>query len=128
MKKCDYCGKEISYMEQYCDESCQKNALKYYEMQEKYTKIFSIINSVCVFAIPVGLFIFSFRNDVGFSLMSFALAILGITVMILPFPVENMISSMKIKKAIKITRIIGAVLLLLGIVLIVIDFLIFLNK
>ena len=31
MKKCDYCAKEISYFEQYCDENCQANANKYYE-------------------------------------------------------------------------------------------------
>ena len=29
MKKCDYCAKEISYFEQYCDENCQANANKY---------------------------------------------------------------------------------------------------
>ncbi|MCH5303713.1 MAG: hypothetical protein J1E41_02520 [Ruminococcus sp.] len=127
MKKCDYCGKEISYMEQYCDEDCHRNALKYYELQEKYSKVFSIINIICVFAIPVGLFIFSFRSDIGFTMMSFALAILGLTIMLLPFPVENMISSMKIKKAMKVTRIIGAVLLLLGIILIAVDFIIFLK-
>ena len=50
MKKCDYCAKEISYFEQYCSEECHGNANKYYETTEKYGKLFSIINMICVFA------------------------------------------------------------------------------
>lgn len=125
MKKCDYCGKEISYMEQYCDESCHRNALNYYEKQEKYSKLFSFINIVCIFGIPIGLFIFSFRSSIGFTILSFSLAIEGLTILLLPFPVENMITSMKIKKAINVTRIIGAAILLLGTVLVVLDFIYF---
>jgi predicted nucleic acid-binding Zn ribbon protein/uncharacterized protein YjeT (DUF2065 family) len=127
MKKCDYCGKEISYMEQYCDENCHRNALKYYELHEKFSKLFSFINIVCIFGIPVGLFILSFAPDVGFSLLSFSVAIEGLIIVLLPFPVENMITSMKIKKAINVTRLIGAAFLILGIALIIIDFLYFLK-
>lgn len=122
MKKCDYCGKEISYMEQYCDESCQRNALKYYDLQGKFSKLFSFINIICIFGIPVGLFLFSFLPDVGFTLLAFSTAIEGLTVIFLPFPVENMISSLKIKKAMNVTRIIGAVILVIGIILIICDF------
>ena len=127
MKKCDYCGKEISYMEQYCDESCHRKALKYYELHEKFSKLFSFINIVCIFGIPVGLFILSFAPDVGFSILAFSVAIEGLIILLLPFPVENMITSMKIKKAMNVTRIIGAAFMVLGIVLIIIDFLYFLK-
>ncbi len=126
MKRCDYCGKEISYMEQYCDEHCHRNALKYYELHEKFAKIFSFVNIVCIFGIPIGLFILSFAGDIGFTLLSFSVAIEGLIIVLLPFPVENMISSMKIKKAVNVTRIIGAALLVTGIILIVIDFIYFL--
>lgn len=125
MKKCDYCGKEISYMEQYCTEECHKNALKYYELHEKFSKIFSFINIVCIFGIPIGLFLFSFANDIGFTVLAFSTAIEGLTILLLPFPVENMISSMKIKKAVNITRIFGAVIFALGIFLIIMDFIFF---
>lgn len=122
MKKCDYCGKEISYMEQYCDENCHRNAIKYYELQEKFSKLFSIINIICIFGIPVGLFMFSFMPKAGFTLLSFSVLIEGLTIILLPFPVENMISSMKIKKAVNVTRIFGAALFIIGIVLVIINF------
>lgn len=122
MKKCDYCGKEISYMEQYCDENCQRNALKYYDLQEKYAKLFSFINIICVFGIPIGIFISTFAASIGFTLLSFSVAVEGLIIVILPFPVENMITSMKIKKAMNVTRLIGAGFLILGIILIILDF------
>ncbi|MCH5298601.1 MAG: hypothetical protein J1E96_02450 [Ruminococcus sp.] len=125
MKKCDYCAKEISYFEQYCCDECQKNAIGFYDMQEKFTKIFSVINGICVFAIPVGLFVFSFTAKLGFTMIALATLILGVTIMLLPFPVENMISTMKIKKAVKVTRIIGLALAIIGIVLLIADIILF---
>ena len=125
MKKCDYCGKEISYMEQYCDENCQRGALKYYELQEKFSKLFSFINIVCIFGIPIGLFTFSFAAGIGFTILSFSLLLEGITVFIFPFPVENMIHSMKIKKAMNVTRIIGAVIFILGVIAFILDLIFF---
>lgn len=126
MKRCDYCGKEITYFEQYCCDECQKKTLDFYDYQAKYSKFFGIVNAICVFAIPVGLFMFSLRNSIGFTMISFAVAVLGLMILIFPFPVENMITSMKMKKAINVTRIIGGALLLIGIVLVVLDFIFFL--
>lgn len=126
MKKCDYCAKEISYFDQYCCDECQKKSIEFYELQEKFTKIFSVVNGICVFAIPVGLFVLSFTFKVGFTMIALATLILGIMIVLLPFPVENMISSMKIKKAVSVTRIIGLVLLIIGIALSVADIIIYL--
>ena len=126
MKKCDYCGKEISYFDQYCCDDCHRNANNFYEFREKFTKIFSITNIVGVFCIPVGIFLFAFSNAIGASLVAFSLTLLGIIVTLLPFPAENMITKNKIKKAVKQTRIIGIVLLILGITSIVLDFIFFL--
>ena len=127
MKKCEYCAKEITYFEQYCCDECQRKAIKFYDLREKYTKLFSFINCVCIFGIPVGIFLLSFTMTVGFTLMAFSTLILGITVLLLPFPVENMISSMKIKKAVNVTKLIGLIILIIGVVLVALDFIFFLH-
>lgn len=125
MKKCEYCAKEISYFDQYCSDECQKKAVEFYDMREKYTKVFSVINVICVFSIPVGLFLLSFTQVVGFTMLSLGMFFLGIMIMLLPFPVENMISSMKIKKAVKVTRFIGLGLMILGLIFLILDIFMF---
>ena len=125
MKKCDYCAKEISYYEQYCDEKCEKKALDFYSLRERYTKVFSVLNVIGVFGIPVGLFLSAIDAAIGFSITSFSLMLVGATVFFLPFPVENMISSMKIKKAVFATRMIGVGFAALGIILFIIKILFF---
>ena len=118
MKKCDYCAKEITYFEQYCSDECQRRANKYYETSEKYGKLFSVINVICVFGIPVGLFLFPFSKSVGTVLASVCCVVLGIMLLFLPFPTEGMISKLKLQKSMKITRIIGASVLALGFLII----------
>ncbi len=125
MKKCDYCAKEISYYDQYCDEECERKALDFYSLRERYTKVFSIFNIIGVFGIPVGLFLSAIDAIIGFSLTAFSMMLVGITVVLLPFPVENMISSLKIKKAVFVTRMIGVGFLVLGTALFVLRILIF---
>jgi len=118
MKKCDYCAKEITYFEQYCSDECQRRANKYYETSEKYGKLFSVINVICVFGIPVGLFLFTFSKSVGTVLASVCCVVLGIMLLFLPFPTEGMISKLKLQKSMKITRIIGASVIALGFLII----------
>ena len=118
MKKCDYCAKEITYFEQYCFDECQRRANKYYETSEKYGKLFSVINVICVFGIPVGLFLFPFSKSVGTVLASVCCVVLGIMLLFLPFPTEGMISKLKLQKSMKITRIIGASVIALGFLII----------
>lgn len=118
MKKCDYCAKEITYFEQYCSDECQRRANKYYETSEKYGKLFSVINVICVFGIPVGLFLFPFSKSVGTVLASVCCVVLGIMLLFLPFPTEGMISKLKLQKSMKITRIIGASVITLGFLII----------
>ncbi len=125
MKKCDYCAKEISYYDQYCDEECEKKALDFYSLREKYTKVFSILNIIGVFGVPVGLFLSAIDAAIGFSLTAFSMMLVGATVIFLPFPVENMISSMKIKKAIFVTRMIGVGFFVIGVVLMIIRIILF---
>ena len=124
MKKCEFCGKQISYFDQYCDDECHIMANKFYEKSERFSKVFSIINGICVFGIPVGLFLISFSRSVGLTVALASCIILGIMLIILPFPTENMISKFKIQKAVKITRIIGCVVIFLGLLIIPLSFII----
>lgn len=117
MKKCEYCGKEISYFEQYCDDECHLHANKFYELQEKFGKLFSVINGICVFGIPVGLFAFSFSRNVGTIISVASCFILGLMLLILPFPTDGMLSKYKIKNAMKKVRIVGIGLIFLGIII-----------
>lgn len=117
LKKCDYCAKEISYFEQYCCVECNEKTNRFYEMSEKFEKIFGIVNVICVFGIPVGIFLFPFANLLGAIIASLSCFILGLMVVLLPFPTENMISKFKLKKAMKITRIIGCCVIFLGILI-----------
>ncbi|MCH5296090.1 MAG: hypothetical protein J1E85_00305 [Ruminococcus sp.] len=116
MKKCDYCAKEITYFEQYCDDDCHANANKFYELRERFEHFFSIINSICVFGIPIGLFVFSFARTLGMIVAVISFLVLGIMLILLPFPTDNMISKYKIKKAVKVTRYIGIGVIVLGII------------
>ena len=124
MKKCEFCGKQISYFDQYCDDECHIKANKFYEKSERFSKVFSIINGICVFGIPVGLFLISFSRSVGLTVALASCIILGIMLIILPFPTENMISKFKIQKAVKITRIIGGAVIFLGLLIIPLSFII----
>ncbi len=115
MKKCEYCAKEISYFEQYCDEDCHANANKFYELRERFEHIFSIVNGICVFGIPIGIFLFSFLRTAGMIITLLSCLVLGIMLILLPFPTENMILKHKIQKSVKITRYIGFAVLVFGI-------------
>ncbi|MCD8025458.1 MAG: hypothetical protein LUF33_00610 [Clostridiales bacterium] len=117
MKKCEYCAKEITYFEQYCSDDCHLKANKFYELNEKLGRFFSVINMICVFGIPVGIFLFSFSRTAGAAISTLSCLILGLMILILPFPTENMISKYKLKNAIKRTRIFGAIVIAFGIAL-----------
>lgn len=125
MKKCDYCAKEISYFDQYCSDDCHAKANKYYEISDKFGGVFSVINGICVFGIPVGLFLLPFSKTIGTFVAAISCLILGIMLILLPFPTDNMISKSKLQKAIKITRIIGICVIVLGIAIVGLSFFLF---
>ena len=86
-------------------------------MSEKFEKLFSIVNMICVFGIPVGVFLFPFAKVPGTVIASISCFILGILLILLPFPTDSMISKFKLKKAVKITRIIGFGVIALGVLI-----------
>ncbi len=114
MKKCEFCAKEISYFDQYCSDECHANANRYYEACEKYGHVFSIINGICVFGIPVGIFLFPFAKTFGAIIATLCCVVLGIMLILLPFPTDTMISKHKLQKAMKMTRIVGVMVIVLG--------------
>ena len=114
MKKCEYCAKEISYHEMYCGDECQNSANKYYELRDKFQKPYAVINGIFVIAIGICIFLYSFLRDVGAIGCAASLLILGVMYYFLPFPPDVMIQKYKLKKSIKFTKIIAAVIFLLG--------------
>ena len=117
MKKCDYCAKEITYFEQYCCDECEQNALQYHARSERFSKLFLIVNTICVFGIPVGLFFAAFNHAVGVSIASLCCLVLGIMLILLPLPTDGMIRKHKLQKAIKMCRIFGGVVIGLGVLI-----------
>ena len=117
MKKCGFCGKEITYHQQYCCDECQINANKYYEKSEKFAKAFYVISMICLIGIPVGLFLLSFIKLPGAIIASASCIVLGILVILVPMPTEGMIKKNKIQKAVFRTRIFGWCVIALGILI-----------
>ena len=119
MKKCAYCAKEISYHEYYCCDECQIGANNFFDKKERFQKFFMVINGVFVIGIGIFLFLFAILPEVSAIGISSCLLILGVTYMLLPFPVDTMIERFKLKKAIFLTRIIAGILLALGVLVLV---------
>lgn len=122
MKKCDYCGKEITYFEQYCSDECHSKANKFYETEEKYTKLFSVLCAICVLGVGIGIFMFAFLKILGTVIVVSASFILAILLFFLPFPTENMISKFKIEKSVKYVRIISYIVFGFGIAFLIFSF------
>ncbi len=116
MKRCEYCGKEITYYQMYCDDNCEENANKFYEKRESIEKLIGIINGICVLSIGIGLFIFSFSAAIGAYMVAVPLDILGLLFLLFPIPADVMINKHKIEKSVKITRIIALIVLVLGVI------------
>ena len=119
MKKCEYCAKEISYHEMYCCDECQNGANRFYDLREKFQKPYAVINGIFVIAIGICIFLYSFLRDVGALGAAGSLIILGIMYFFLPFPPDVMIQKYKLKKSIKITKIIAAVIFALGAIVLI---------
>lgn len=116
LKKCNYCGDQIGYHDMYCNISCNARANEYYERKERFTKLFSVINVICVFGVPIGMFLVPIVHPVGAALVTVSLFLLGIMLTLFPFPTEDMIDRFKLKKAVFITRMIGVGLIACGII------------
>ncbi|MBQ3331158.1 MAG: hypothetical protein IJG87_08275 [Ruminococcus sp.] len=119
MKRCEYCAKEISYHEMYCCDECQTSANKYYDLRDKFQKPYAVVNGVCVIAIGICIFLYSFLRDAGAIGGFSALLILGLIYFFLPFAPDVMIHKYKLKKSILITKIIAGVVFALGLLVLI---------
>ena len=122
MKKCEFCGKEISYFDMYCQDKCQENANKFYDLRDKYGKLFAFLDAIFVFLIPIGIMAGSLFGAIGDSLIVIGFGGLGIMLLLLPFPTESMIRKHQIKKAILMCRIFALILILIAVIGIIIMF------
>ncbi len=120
MKKCDYCGKEISNFEMYCCDMCEQKALKYYKNEKKYRNVFGFFDVICIVSILIFCFTaLLFSAKVALTGSGVSLVVLGLAVAVFPMPTLNQISRFKIKKAVFTTRLCGLILIALGCVLFV---------
>lgn len=115
MKKCEYCAKEISYNEMYCSASCEELTNTFFKKRTKFQKLISAVNILGTSLIAVGIFLYAMINFVGAFMIGAGGLSLGIVNLCLPIPTENFIKKHKLKKACSLVRIIGGLLLILGI-------------
>lgn len=115
MKTCDYCAKEISYHEMYCCEECEKKHIEYFAKRTKLQKLLSALNILGTCSIAVGIFIYALHNIVGSMMVACGTLAVGLITTLLPTPTDNIIKKYKIKKAVKLIRYFGFVLLAIGI-------------
>lgn len=122
VKKCRYCGKEISYDKMYCSDQCEKEANKFFEYRAKTQSGFSALNGIFVLGIGISIFVYSFSRTIGAVGGSICLMILGLLYNFFPFPAEIMIEKYKLKKAVFITKIISGILFALGVLVLLFFF------
>lgn len=116
MKNCEYCGKEISYSEQYCCEECEKKAKKHYELVKEKQKLFSVINIIGILAIFIGGFLaMMLEIGIGLYCIGGGFILLGILYIFLPFCTPEQIKKHKIEKAVKTVKFLGLIIIILGI-------------
>ncbi len=116
MKKCEYCSKEISYFDMYCSDECQESACKFYDLRDKFGKVFTFLDAIFVFMIPIGVFLGTMIGGFADAMIVIGFVGLGVMLNILPFPTESMIKKHQIKKSMKLCRIFGILLIAIGII------------
>lgn len=115
MKGCEYCNKEISYKEQYCCSECEEKAKQHYALIKEKQKLFSTFNIIGILAIFIGGFLAMMMTlNIGLFCIGGGFIILGILFILLPFCTPEQIKKYKIKKAVKIVKIFGLFILILG--------------
>lgn len=93
-----------------------KKANKFYDLRDKYGKLFAFLDAIFVFLIPIGIMAGSLFGAIGDSLIVIGFGGLGIMLLLLPFPTESMIRKHQIKKAILMCRIFALILILIAII------------
>ena len=119
MKRCPNCAKEIGYDTVFCCDKCLNEHNEFHQRRERFQSVFSVFNGIFVLGIGISIFLYSFVQDVGTFMGAGCLLLLGVLYTVFPFPAEVMIERFKLRKALFMTRIIAAVIFLIGVVVLV---------
>lgn len=120
MKKCEYCAKEISYSQQYCNSSCEGKALNYFQKVNGMRRIFSVLNILIFLLMFVGAFMLILSSTAhGALILGIGGALMGILYMLFPFGTPEQLKKYKIEKMLKINRTIALGALIAGIILLI---------
>lgn len=113
--KCKYCNKTFNQIEsdnikEYCSVECMKKSNCFFIFYKKYKVIyfFLILFSVIFLMLPA----FEIANK---SLVPYGLLLLGITLLIFPFPTPQGVEKYGLQKSKIIVRIISIIPILLGV-------------
>lgn len=116
MKKCEFCGKEISYFDQYCNEECESNAKRFYSYRLKSSKIFSAVSILLMIGVAVGGFMFLFGVSFANIIMFASAALLGAVLIVFPFGTDGMLKKYGIKHSSSLIKKTGIVICSLGVI------------
>lgn len=122
MKQCNFCAKEISYHEMFCDKTCEDAYNKYFAQRAKLQKLLSTVNILGTCLIGVGIFVVALQNFIGLLMMALGGLSVGLITILLPTPTDNMVKKQKLQKAIKFVRIVGLIILAFGIAALIFAF------
>ena len=120
MKKCKYCNKK-NIEDDFCSDDCKNKGERYFNYWKKYKYFFGLIIAISIFVIIMQVALYP-----EYIIVSKILTlVLGLTFFIFPF--GNTIDSIGIKNTVYIVRTISTILIILGIVSIVFDFIYIVN-
>ena len=110
MKKCKYCGKELNSNFEFCSNECENSYRKIIEKDRQKIKYFMI-------GIILGFLVmfYGIISNNNVFIIGIGIIVMGITVVLLPFTTPETIALFGNKKARFIGRILGMILIAVGI-------------
>lgn len=118
---CDYCDKEIENGKDYCSAECRKRAYVFTKYYTRWKTLFTVLLVVSAAAVAVGALMTTALNRLypSFIIMGCGMILFGLTMLVFPFASQNTFSRFGIRRALLVTRILGIIIAVLGIVCIV---------
>lgn len=109
MKKCRYCGKELDSNLEFCSSECENSYRKIIEKDRHKIKYF--LSSIILGFLAMFYGVVSSRN----CMIGSGIIVMGVTVVLLPFTTSETTALFGNKKARFIGRILGMILIAVGI-------------
>jgi predicted nucleic acid-binding Zn ribbon protein len=111
MMKCEYCGKEC--LDSFCDDRCESSYARSVKRAERYKNTFFI----CFILSLSPLVLMFLGNEYDRYVISLPLIFLGMTAIVFPFATPETYDSFSIKNATIAIRSIGAIVCIVGAIL-----------